>query len=243
MSQGVAASASKKTILIIEDEPHIVMGLRDALEFEGFRVLSSGKGREGVQLARSGGPDAIILDLMLPDMNGYAVCEEIRRASPFVPIVMLTARSQETDKIRGLDAGADDYVTKPFSVNELIARIRAIFRRAARPMATSDALEIGEAKVNLAAHTLRAFGEDHQLSFYEVELLRLLIDRVGQAVSRDEMLQRIWGLEAHPTNRTVDNFIVKLRKKIERTPDRPAHILTVYGFGYKLVLAASAPAP
>ena len=240
MSQALPSNA-KKTILIIEDEPHIVMGLRDALEFEGFRVLASGTGREGGHLARSGAPDAIILDLMLPDMNGYAVCEEIRRASPVVPIVMLTARSQETDKIRGLDSGADDYVTKPFSVNELIARIRAIFRRAARPGAAPDLLEIGEAKVNLGAHTLRAFGDDHQLSFYEVELLRLLAERVGQAVSRDEILQRIWGLDAHPTNRTVDNFIVKLRKKIERTPDKPAHILTVYGFGYKLVLGAISP--
>jgi DNA-binding response OmpR family regulator len=215
----------------------------DALEFEGFRVLSSGKGREGVQLASTQAPDAVILDLMLPDMNGYAVCEEIRKRSPFLPIVMLTARSQETDKIRGLDAGADDYVTKPFSVNELIARIRAIFRRAARPALATDVLEIGDAKVNLGAHTLRAFGEEHQLSFYEVELLRLLSERVGQAVSRDEILQRIWGLEATSTNRTVDNFIVKLRKKIERTPEKPAHILTVYGFGYKLVLGAAGSSP
>jgi DNA-binding response OmpR family regulator len=238
-----AMNAAKKTILIIEDEPHIVMGLRDALEFEGFKVLSSGKGREGVQIARTQSPDAVILDLMLPDMNGYAVCEEIRRSSPFLPIVMLTARSQETDKIRGLDAGADDYVTKPFSVNELIARIRAIFRRVARPNAAPDVLEIGEAKVSLAAHTLRSFGEDHQLSFYEVELLKMLYERAGQAVSRDEILQRIWGLDASPTNRTVDNFIVKLRKKIERTPDKPAHILTVYGFGYKLVMGPTGSSP
>ena len=235
--------STKKTILIIEDEPHIVMGLRDALEFEGFKVLSSGKGREGVQLASSGAPDAVILDLMLPDMNGYAVCEEIRKKTPFLPIIMLTARSQETDKIRGLDAGADDYVTKPFSVNELIARIRAIFRRASRPSASPELLEIGEAKVNLNAHTLRSFGEEHQLSFYEVELLRLLHERVGQAVSRDEILQRIWGLDASPTNRTVDNFIVKLRKKVERTPEKPSHILTVYGFGYKLVLGPQGSAP
>lgn len=236
---GTADVQSKKTILIVEDEPHIVMGLRDALEFEGFKVLSASTGREGAQLAASGAPDAVILDLMLPDMNGYAVCEEIRKKAPFLPIVMLTARSQETDKIRGLDAGADDYVTKPFSVNELIARIRAIFRRTSRPSAVPEALEIGEAKVNLGAHTLRSFGEEHQLSFYEVELLRLLYERAGMAVSRDEILQRIWGLDASPTNRTVDNFIVKLRKKIEKTPDKPVHILTVYGFGYKLVLERS----
>jgi DNA-binding response OmpR family regulator len=224
----------KKSILIIEDEPHIVMGLRDALEFEGFDVMSAGKGKDGIQLARAESPDAVILDLMLPDMNGYAVCEELRRISPFLPIIMLTARSQETDKIRGLDAGADDYVTKPFSVNELIARMRAIFRRVARPGASPELVDIGEAKVSFSTHTLKVGGVEHALSFYEVELLRLLVERIGQPVSRDEILQKIWGLEAAPTNRTVDNFIVKLRKKIEAHPDKPAHILTVYGYGYKL---------
>jgi DNA-binding response OmpR family regulator len=225
---------SRKTILVIEDEPHIVMGLRDALEFEGFRVLSASRGRDGVTLAKTEAPDAIILDLMLPDMNGYAVCEEIRQKDALVPIVMLTARSQETDKIRGLDAGADDYVTKPFSVNELIARMRAIFRRTSRLSASTETLEIGGAQINLAAHTLTAFGKTHGLSFYEVELLRMLSERMGQPVSRDEILSKIWGLEASPTNRTVDNFIVKLRKKLEKQPDKPKHILTVYGFGYKL---------
>lgn len=229
-------SATKKRILLVEDEPHIVLGLKDALEFEGFDVLVATRGREGVALARAENPDAVILDLMLPDTNGYAVCEELRRWNAFVPIVILTARSQEADKIRGLDAGADDYVTKPFGVNELIARIRAIFRRAQRPSSTPDAVAIGDATVRFAAHSLVSRGTEHQLSFYEVELLRLLVERAGQAVSRDEILQRIWGLDASPTNRTVDNFIVKLRKKIERAPDRPAHILTVYGYGYKLVL-------
>ncbi|MBX3187858.1 MAG: response regulator transcription factor [Labilithrix sp.] len=224
----------KKTILIIEDEPHIVMGLRDALEFEGFGVISAGKGKDGIQLARAENPDAVILDLMLPDVNGYAVCEELRRVSSFMPIIMLTARSQETDKIRGLDAGADDYVTKPFSVNELIARMRAIFRRAARPTSAPEVVEIGEAKVSFSTHSMKVGSTEHALSFYEVELLRLLVERIGQPVSRDEILQKIWGLDAAPTNRTVDNFIVKLRKKIETHPDKPAHILTVYGYGYKL---------
>jgi DNA-binding response OmpR family regulator len=157
---------ARKTILVIEDEPQIVMGLKDSLEFEGFRVAAAGKGREGISLARSEAPDAVILDLMLPDMNGYTVCEEIRRQSAFIPIIMLTARSQETDKIRGLDAGADDYVTKPFSVNELIARIRAIFRRAARGGGVPEVLDIGEAQINFAAHTLTLHGETHPLSFY-----------------------------------------------------------------------------
>jgi DNA-binding response OmpR family regulator len=226
----------RKTILIVDDEPNIVLGLRDALEFEGFRVISAGRGQEGVALARSEAPDAIVLDLMLPDMNGYAVCQELRRTSPRVPIVMLTARSQETDKIRGLDAGADDYVTKPFSVNELIARVRAIFRRTTLgPASVQETLEIGQASVNLTSQTVVANGSEQPLSFYEVELLRVLAERIGQPVSRDEILSRVWGLEASSTNRTVDNFIVKLRKKIEKSPEKPQHILTVYGLGYKLV--------
>src|SRR6185295_8132075 len=143
------------------------MGLRDALEFEGFRVVSADKGREGATAARSEGPDAVILDLMLPDMNGYAVCEEIRRFAPFVPIIMLTARSAEPDKIRGLDAGADDYVTKPFSVNELIARLRAISRRAARAStATPETVTIGDALINFTAHTMKRGREEQQLSYY-----------------------------------------------------------------------------
>jgi DNA-binding response OmpR family regulator len=226
---------AKKTILVVDDEPHIVMGLRDALEFEGFRVIAASKGREAIALARSEAPDAIVLDLMLPDVNGYAVCEELRRINAIVPIVMLTARSQEPDKIRGLDAGADDYVTKPFGVNELIARMRAIFRRAARGVASvAETLSIGEATVNFTAQTVSARGCEHTLSFYEVELLRMLAERAGQPVGRDEILSKVWGLEGSPTNRTVDNFIVKLRRKIEKSPDRPQHILTVYGFGYKL---------
>ena len=227
--------AARKKILIIEDEPHIVLGLTDALEFEGFAVVSAGKGKDGVLLAKAEKPDAVLLDLMLPDTNGFQVCEELRRWDRFVPIVMLTARSQEIDKIRGLDAGADDYVTKPFSVNELIARSRAIFRRAARPAeAAPEVLTIGPVTVNVAAHTLARGKATTALSFYEVELLRLLYERVGQPVSRDEILQKIWGVEGGPSNRTVDNFIVKLRKKVEKSPDKPEHILTVYGYGYKL---------
>jgi DNA-binding response OmpR family regulator len=170
----------KKTILVIDDEPHIVMGLRDALEFEGFRVISAGRGRDGVNLARHEAPDAIILDLMLPDVNGYAVCEEIRRIDAQVPILMLTARSQETDKVRGLDAGADDYVTKPFGVNELIARMRAIFRRAQAARATNapETLMLGDVTINLTTQTLKARGEEQALSFYEVELLRMLAERL-----------------------------------------------------------------
>ena len=225
----------RKTILVIEDEPHIVLGLRDALTFEGYRVVTAGTGKEGLALARAERPNVVLLDLMLPDLNGYQVCEDLRRQDAFVPIIMLTARSQEADKIRGLDAGADDYVTKPFSVGELIARIRALFRRTVRP-AENHSFKVGDVMVNISAHTVqRGKKEQEQLSFYEVELLRLLHERSGQPVSREEILNKIWGVDANPSNRTIDNFIVKLRRKVEKRPDKPEHILTVYGYGYKLV--------
>jgi DNA-binding response OmpR family regulator len=229
---------AKKTILVIEDEPHIAMGLKDALTFEGYRVVTAATGREGLNVARAERPNVVLLDLMLPDLNGYQVCEELRRHDAFVPVIMLTAKSQEADKIRGLDAGADDYVTKPFSVGELVARIRALFRRTTRP-SESASFNLGEVVVNITAHNVQRSGKKQQveqLSFYEVELLRLLFERAGQPVSREEILNKIWGVDASPTNRTIDNFIVKLRRKVEKRPDKPEHILTVYGYGYKMVL-------
>jgi DNA-binding response OmpR family regulator len=226
---------SEQSILLVEDDPALALGLVDALEFEGFAVHHAKTGGEAVRLASAKKPTVILLDLMLPDMNGYQVCEQVRRLDAHVPIVMLTARSQEADKIRGLDAGADDYVTKPFSLGELVARIRAILRRASRTVATPGPFRIGDAEIDPVRQVLVRDGEEQQLGFYEVELLRLLHARAGQPVSRDEILDAIWGLEASPTNRTVDNFVVKLRKKIEPQPDKPRHILTVYGVGYKLV--------
>ena len=231
----VASPHSARTILLVEDDPTIALGLCDSLEFEGFRVVHAKNGKEGVSLARETRPDCIILDLMLPDINGYQVCEQVRRHDARVPILMLTARSQEADKIRGLDAGADDYVTKPFSIGELVARVRAMFRRASRSAPPAQTFKIGDAVVDPGGHTLERERETMQLSFYEIELLKLLFERQGQPVSRDEILDKIWGMKAAPSNRTVDNFVLKLRKKIEEHPDKPRHILTVYGLGYKLV--------
>ncbi|HZS37826.1 MAG TPA: response regulator transcription factor [Polyangia bacterium] len=231
---------TKKRILIVEDEPDIVRGLTDALEFENLDVVSTGIGKEGVRIMKDRGADCVILDLMLPDINGYQVCEEIRSFNSVVPIIILTARGQESDKVRGLDAGADDYVTKPFSVAELLARIKAIFRRLHKSgLGGEEEIKIGEATVNLKKHTLTRARKTQPLTFYEVELLKLLFERAEQPVSRDEILDKIWGIEAYPSNRTVDNFIVKLRKKLEPEYKEghkdPRHILTVYGFGYKLV--------
>ena len=239
-STGVTAEptteGTKKRILVIEDEPDIVRGLRDALEFEGFEVQARGTGAEGLAAAMDWAPDCVLLDLMLPDINGYQVCEEIRRFNALVPIIILTARGQESDKIRGLDAGADDYVTKPFSVAELIARINAIFRRQNRMSShTDETFNIGTWTINARKHTMTKGRTSKRLTFYELEVLKLLRERSEETVSRDELLEKVWGMQASPTSRTVDNFVVKLRRKLEEDQKNPKHILTVYGFGYKLV--------
>jgi DNA-binding response OmpR family regulator len=173
---------------------------------------------------------------MLPDDNGYRVCETLRQRDETVPIIILTAKAQESDKIRGLDAGADDYVTKPFSVAELIARINAIFRRQARMSSHSDeTFNIGSWQINARKHVMTKGRSSKRLTFYELEVLKLLRERADETVSRDELLEKVWGMQASPTSRTVDNFIVKLRRKLEEDQKNPRHILTVYGLGYKLV--------
>ncbi len=229
-------SDDRRRVLIVDDEPDIVLGLRDALEFENLDAVTAATGGAALVEVARGNVDLVILDLMLPDMNGYQVCAEIRARLPLVPIIMLTAKGQEADKVRGLESGADDYVTKPFSVAELMARIRAIFRRLQRPTAASETLRIGESLVDIKKQVLRRARKEWPLTFYEVEILKLLYERQGEPVSRDEILDKIWGVDASPTNRTVDNFIVRLRKKVEEGDKEPRHILTVYGQGYKLVL-------
>jgi len=226
-----------RNILVVEDDPSIALGLSDTLNFEGFSVTQCSTGDEALKKIQSDAPDCMILDLMLPDFNGYKICEIVRDAGHKFPIIILSARGQEADKIRGLDAGADDYVTKPFSLGELVARVRAIFRRTTQGSARSeDTFPIGSMTVNTRTQVI-ATAKDAviHLSFYETELLKLLYSAEGQPVSREEILAKIWGMEGSSANRSVDNFIVKLRKKIEADPNRPQHILTVYGQGYKLV--------
>ena len=226
---------NKRTILVIEDEPDIVRGLVDALSFEGFEVQAANTGKEGLKLVEELRPDCILLDLMLPDDNGYRICEAIRVEQPVVPIIMLTAKAQEADKVRGLDVGADDYVTKPFSVAELIARINAIFRRQSRMASADEIFHIGPWEVNARKHTMVKGRLQKRLTFYELEVLKLLRERTGEAVPREDLLEKIWGVQQNPNNRTVDNFIVKLRRKLEEDHKNPQYILTVYGYGYKLV--------
>ncbi|MEO0321903.1 MAG: response regulator transcription factor [Myxococcota bacterium] len=224
-------------ILLVEDDPSLALGLVDTLEFEGFEVVHAERGEEAIEAVRAGDLDCILLDVMLPDLNGFQVCERVRRKDPRVPILMLTARGQEVDKIRGLESGADDYVTKPFGVGELVARIRALLRRATRVSALPEQPFVVAGKtVDPAKQTLSVPGrEELALSFHEARVLALLYAHAGEPVTRDAMMEEVWGTEASPTTRTVDNLIVKLRKKLEASPDKPQHILTVYGVGYKLV--------
>jgi DNA-binding response OmpR family regulator len=235
-SSALPAVGGRKKILIVEDEPDIARGLRDALDFEGFDVSAVGTGSEGITTVRSTTPDLVILDLMLPDLNGFQVCEQIRASHPTLPVIMLTARSQEADKIRGLEVGADDYVTKPFSVGELVARIGAIFRRMQRTAGSADeSIQVGDAVIYPRRHELVKNKKTVALSFYEVEIVRLLHERAGQPVPREEILEKIWGVSGASQTRSVDNFVVKLRKKIEENASQPRHIVTIYGMGYKLV--------
>ncbi len=219
-------------ILIVEDEKEMARGLKDILEYEGYEVICAENGKEGLTALRKD-PDCIILDLMLPDLNGYKVCEEVRRQKR-IPILMLTAKAQDYDKIRGFEAGADDYLTKPFSVGELLARVMALLRRSGQYAQEFDVVKIGSSAVDVKHFTVRRGKKEHSLSHYEVELFKLLYENAGKPVSRDEILDRIWGMDNYPSNRTVDNFIVKLRKKIEEDYKNPKHILTIYGVGYKL---------
>jgi DNA-binding response OmpR family regulator len=221
-------------ILVVEDEPDMVRGLKDILEFEGYEVVVAETGNEGLQAVSRKQPDCIILDLMLPDLSGYQVCAEVRRRNLNTPILMLTAKAQDYDKIRGFEVGADDYLTKPFSVGELLARVMALLRRSTRYAQDVDLVQVGSSQVDVKHFSVRRGKKEYSLSHYEVELFKLLYANAGQPVSRDEILDKVWGTEKFPTNRTVDNFIVKLRKKIEENYKNPKHILTIYGVGYKL---------
>ena len=222
---------ARKKILIIEDEPHIVLGLTDALEFEGFAVVSAGKGKDGVLLARQEKPDAILLDLMLPDTNGFKVCEDVRRSDPFVPIIMLTARGQEVDKIRGLDAGADDYVTKPFKPVELVARVRAQLRRGETGQAEN--LAIGDVQIDVPAHQVLRDGVPIALTPLEFDLLVALARKPRQVFTRELLLEQVWGYRHAADTRLVNVHVQRLRAKIERDPEKPEVVLTVRGVGYK----------
>lgn len=224
-------------IVIIEDEPDLALGLRDNLEFEKHTVAHAGAGEPGVQLVLDAPTDLVLLDIGLPDIDGFEVCRRLREAGQTMPIIILSARGQEIDKVRGLELGADDYVTKPFSLRELLARVHAALRRTERaPAPTRQVFQVGNRAIDLTRQVVKGPSGEVPLGYYESEILRLLHDRVGEAVSRGELLERIWGVDTGPADRTVDNHIVSLRRKLEPDPKHPRHILTAHAVGYKLVL-------
>ena len=227
-----------KRILIIEDDAAILRGLKDNLEYESYEVLTAADGEEGYHLIKEKKPDLIILDLMLPKMNGYELCRKVRNEGVTTPILMLTARGEEMDRVHGLDLGADDYVTKPFSVPELLARIRAIIRRIqkAKTGELPKELQFGEVSIDFKSFEARKGDEILDMSRKEFGILRFLAARAGEVITRDELLDEVWGYDQYPTTRTVDNHIALLRTKLEDDPSKPRHLITVHGVGYKLVL-------
>ena len=223
-------------IIVIEDDRAILRGLKDNLEFESYEVLTATDGEQGYRLIREHHPDLIVLDLMIPKMDGYELCRKVRSDGMAVPILMLTARSEEMDRVHGLDIGADDYVTKPFSVPELLARIRAILRRAQLPTALPENLRFDDVFVDFTCFDARKAGQVLKLSRKEFGVLRLLAARIGKVITRNDLLDEVWGHESFPTTRTVDNHIASLRAKLEDDPSTPRHLITVHGVGYRLVL-------
>jgi len=227
----------KRHLLVVEDDAHIRLGLCDALRSEGYDVSDCGDGAQALPMLKQRQPDLVILDIMLPHKSGYDLCREIRAAKNRVPILMLSAKGQEVDKVVGLELGADDYVTKPFGVRELLARVHALLRRSepegAAP-AVPESIEFGEVRIDSKAMRGHRGKTPIELSPRELKVLALLFRERGNAVSRDAILNEVWGIEYYGTTRTLDQLIVKLRQKIEEVPAEPKHLLTVHGHGYRL---------
>jgi DNA-binding response OmpR family regulator len=227
------------TVLAIEDDPAILRGLADNLRFEGYEVITATDGETGYRLQQERKPDLILLDLMLPRMSGFEFCRKLRGEGIQTPVLMLTARSEEPDRVLGLDLGADDYVTKPFSVRELMARVRALLRRS-QPGANGnpvlpDDLHFGGMDIDFRSYEARRNGEPVDMTRKEFAILRFLASRAGEVVTRDDLLNEVWGYESYPSSRTVDNHVAGLRAKLERDSSQPEHIKTVHGVGYKFV--------
>ncbi|NUN10356.1 MAG: response regulator transcription factor [Ignavibacteriaceae bacterium] len=226
-----------KKILVVEDEPSMRLGLTDNLEFEGYEVETASDGKEGLKKILDNEYHLVLLDVMLPQMSGFDVCKSVRNAGKTTPIIMLTAKGEEVDKVIGLELGADDYITKPFSLRELIARVKAMLRRtdaASSPVPTDD-IRIGKLTVNFTSYTAHEGKKEVQLSHKEFEILSYLFKHRNSTVSRDDLLTNIWGYDESPTTRTVDNFILRLRQKIETDSENPRIIITVHGVGYKML--------
>ena len=231
--KGERMAAAK--ILIVEDEPNMVAGLRDNFEFEGFEVFTASDGVQGLEKALKESPDLVVLDVMMPRMSGLDVCKQLKAKRPSIPIIMLTARGQEVDKVVGLELGADDYVTKPFSIRELLARVKAVLRRSQTLPKEQDRYTFGDVEVNLRSYRVLRGGQSVEFSSKEFELLKHFLCHSGETLSRDRLLDEVWGYENFPTTRTVDAHIVRLRQKLEPVPDQPRFFLTTHGVGYRFV--------
>jgi len=223
-------------ILIIEDEAPMRRGLEDCLAAEGYRVFSAPDGESGLQRAIDEQPDLILLDIMMPKLDGFAVASELRRLGRGTPILMLTAKGQVEDRVNGLDAGADDYLVKPFSIEELLARVRALLRRTQKNGLATTKLVLGDVTVDLARQTAVRGKRELHFTAKEFAMLRLMAATPGEPVSREKFLDVVWGYAAFPTTRTVDNHVASLRRKLEKNPDEPRWLKTVHGVGYKLEL-------
>jgi len=224
------------SILVVEDEPDMQRGLRDNLEFEQYEVDVAADGETALKKITEGAYDLIILDIMLPAMSGLDVCRNVRQQGITTPIIMLTARGEEIDKVLGLELGADDYVTKPFGVRELLARVKALLRRAEGVAGGGqDKMVLGSLEIDFAAYAAVRAGKPLNLTPKEIEIMKYFWHHRNKTVSRDELLTNVWGYDQSISSRTVDNFILKLRQKIEDDPANPRFLLTIHGVGYKLV--------
>jgi DNA-binding response OmpR family regulator len=222
-----------KTILVVEDDSSILRGLRDNLQFEGYKVLEAIDGNTGLKMALEQAPDLLLLDIMLPGMNGHEICRKVKSRDPHLPVIMITARDAEMDKVSGLDLGADDYITKPFSIPELMARIRAVLRRYDQQQGIGDALVFGRIKIDFKK--FQAFRDDVEikLTSREFDIMKYFAEHQGEVVHRHDLLNEVWGYDSLPTTRTVDNFILDLRKKLEDDPANPKYIISIRGVGYR----------
>jgi two-component system alkaline phosphatase synthesis response regulator PhoP len=226
----------EKTILIVEDDAGIRVVVEDTLTSQGYRVVAADNGRKGLELAEEIKPDLIILDVMLPLMDGFEICKRIRNAGITSPIMMLTVKDEEVDKVLGLELGADDYVTKPFSLKELSARVKALLRRVEDYQNDLSLYRFGNVELDFHKYESRKEGQDLGLTPLELKILKLMITSKGKVITRDEFLDQVWGVEnLNVSHRTVDSHIAHIRKKIEKNPSRPQHILSVHSIGYKFV--------
>lgn len=225
-------------ILVVDDEQNMRTGLKDNLEFEGYDVETANDGEQGLKKILENSYNLIILDVMMPKKSGFDVCKDVRKTGITTPIILLTAKGEEIDKVVGLEIGADDYVTKPFSLRELLARVKAILRRGDNIVMNESEREIkiGKLEINFNGYKAMEKNKDVQMSHKEFEILHFLWKHRNSTVSRDDLLSEIWGYDENPTTRTVDNFILKLRQKVEVDSNHPQIILTVHGIGYKLVI-------